>query len=473
MEENTNIQNNNNNNSNINLNAIWNCLKNNFVWILVVVTIFFAIYVFSQIKNDNKKLAEISQKIEQKQAQINFNEDLSQHIYHLETLKETYRKTKNDSIRKELASEIESKKEVINQLKDKISDNKKEIVELKEKFGEEKKELWTHQIEYFALIIALLVGLIFFNNLEHLTKEKMEKEISKITGREIKHIRDNYEEFITHRDLRKNSKIIILNKKGTPFSDSFKKVITLFGVNPESDKIELENLEEANNPEITNRLKEYDLVIIDDPDKTQNAKPWFSYISDMYKYDTKEQVKDKKHKIEEELDAYISLRSVITNPANCTNENHQKKINKIEIFSTIKCPLDLYHLYTILNKPVNNAKLYSEKACNDQWINQTKICLERNLLNDEIKEVLTKQINNTIRKLQENLETFNNQLSAIKLTDKICDKTAVLYFGHGTFPARLVEPDKQHMITFANAPSQLYGNLLSMLKFQYELRKNK
>jgi hypothetical protein len=55
------------------------------------------------------------------------------------------------------------------------------------------------------------------------------------------------------------------------------------------------------------------------------------------------------------------------------------------------------------------------------------------------------------------------------LANKICNKTTLLYFGDGRFPTDEIDEDKQHYISYTNASSQLYGNMLNLLKYKYEL----
>ncbi len=75
---------------------------------------------------------------------------------------------------------------------------------------------------------------------------------------------------------------------------------------------------------------------------------------------------------------------------------------------------------------------------------------------------------------KENIQEYKNINNLIKLAEAICDKTAIIYYGQqgkGFFPSEFVSPEKQHLITFANAPAQLYGNLLNMLKFKNEINQ--
>jgi hypothetical protein len=60
----------------------------------------------------------------------------------------------------------------------------------------------------------------------------------------------------------------------------------------------------------------------------------------------------------------------------------------------------------------------------------------------------------------------------IELSNEIASETSIIYFaiqGTGNFPTNFVKSDKRHLISYANTPSQLYGNLLNMLKFRNEL----
>lgn len=56
----------------------------------------------------------------------------------------------------------------------------------------------------------------------------------------------------------------------------------------------------------------------------------------------------------------------------------------------------------------------------------------------------------------------------IALNDAICDKVSILYFGT-YYPTK----EKQDLISFSNASSQFYGNLLNMMKYRDEMGLNK
>lgn len=71
---------------------------------------------------------------------------------------------------------------------------------------------------------------------------------------------------------------------------------------------------------------------------------------------------------------------------------------------------------------------------------------------------------------------YQNQAIMINLANKICDKTALVYYGStssGQFQSNHVEEDKQHLIAFANSPSTLYSNIMNLLKFKDILEREK
>lgn len=59
-----------------------------------------------------------------------------------------------------------------------------------------------------------------------------------------------------------------------------------------------------------------------------------------------------------------------------------------------------------------------------------------------------------------------NQAIMINLINKICDQTALIYYGPGALQSTKADPDKQHLIAFANSPSTLYSNVMNLLKFK-------
>lgn len=59
-----------------------------------------------------------------------------------------------------------------------------------------------------------------------------------------------------------------------------------------------------------------------------------------------------------------------------------------------------------------------------------------------------------------------NQAIIIALINKICDHTALVYYGPGVLQSTKADPDKQHLIAFSNTPSTLYSNVMNLLKFK-------
>lgn len=63
-----------------------------------------------------------------------------------------------------------------------------------------------------------------------------------------------------------------------------------------------------------------------------------------------------------------------------------------------------------------------------------------------------------------------NQDYFVSLIKAVCSKTSLIYYGKGNFPSVDNEPEKQALVSYTNAASQLYGNLLNMIKFREELK---
>lgn len=55
------------------------------------------------------------------------------------------------------------------------------------------------------------------------------------------------------------------------------------------------------------------------------------------------------------------------------------------------------------------------------------------------------------------------------LANKICNDTPIMYYGNNHFPITKIDPNKQHYVAFTKAASQLYGNILNLLKYKFEL----
>lgn len=66
-----------------------------------------------------------------------------------------------------------------------------------------------------------------------------------------------------------------------------------------------------------------------------------------------------------------------------------------------------------------------------------------------------------------------NQAIMISLINQICGQTALVYYGPGVLQSTKADPDKQHLIAFANSPSTLYSNVMNLLKFKDTLENQK
>lgn len=245
-------------------------------------------------------------------------------------------------------------------------DVKSEVTSLKSEVEAEKKSFFRIFSSFWGIMGSIL-GLIavFFAYKEFMQKAVI-KEIAKITGKSIEHIQQNFDQYLKHVNLKKDSKIIVINEKDTKMPNSFKKVINLF---PNNEYLELEKLEDVLLDSNIKKLKEAKLVVIE-------------------------------------------------------NQVHS-------------------NLWNIYKKPPN--KVF------DNYSNKLK-----------------EEVNNLNKKIMENNSTPENNIKAFKkLAEQICKQTSLIYYGGGHFP-RFDNDEIQENITFANAPSQLYGNMLNMLKFKLE-----
>lgn len=252
-------------------------------------------------------------------------------------------------------------------------DVKSEVTSLKSEVEAEKKSFFRIFSSFWGIMGSIL-GLIavFFAYKEFMQKAVI-KEIAKITGKSIEHIRENFDQYLKHVNLKKDSKILILNEKDTQFPDGLKQVLKLFKVS-DKDRLDIKGLEDALTDENIKKMRKADLIIIE-------------------------------NQVE-------------------VNNKGKEKHWKINIGHSCKTLKDI-------NEKLNDIKNSEEKI------------------------------------------PFQNNLHLIDLCNKICDTTAVVYYGQsgkGNFPSIFVDTDKQHFVSFANAPSQLYGNMLNMLKFKNELK---
>ena len=299
--------------------------KKTIFWILSILLLIVAIILFFQ---DNSKMEETKNNIEEISMQMNLLKEK------INKFDKEYADIKNDSI-------ANLKNNQLSELKNDLAELNYKLSEQIDRNHETIKGLWTHQIEYWALVIAILVSIAFFSSLEHLAKEKMEKEIAKISGKDIETIKSNYDEYIKHRNLRKNSKIVILAKDNN-FDEVFKKIMALFYVDLENDVVIVEN------PQCLKKA---------DYDKLKNA-------------------------------GVVLI------------ENYDEKN-----YWNVKDDSDIINAF-------------------------------------------------------------------IEIGEKISNNTSIFYYGiqgKGFFPSEQTRIEIRHLISFANTPPQLYGNLLNLLKYRYEL----
>ncbi len=281
--------------------------------------------------------------------------------------------TNNANIEKRI-QKLEKEMDTIKQDETSMYNLKRDILITRAYQEEIYKDWVTKWGETAFLFFALVGGVIGFLGLKKAITIQVVKKLSEITGKSLEDIKQNYEQYVKHNALKKDSKVLVLNEKDTVFPAGFTKVVELFGIDLKSTNnlIEVKGLDEALSKENIRKMKNADVVII---------------------------------------------------------ENQENKING--------------------------------KADSSHW----NLGDLRNI--SEIEEIADKAE-------KENQQEYNNIYNLIKLANEICDTTAIIYYGQqgkGFFPSEFVSPDKQHLITFANAPSQLYGNLLNMLKFLSEINQ--
>ena len=354
-----------------------------------------------------------------------------------------------------------------------LYNNEKEMLDLKQELNENHEEseaeiqsLWMHQLEYFAALIALIVAVVFFKTLDEKAKEKIQEEISKITGKKLDVISSNYDEYVRHKNLKKDAKILVLNEKDTKMPYIFKKVMQFFGENSNTliNQINLDGLSDYENH--LDKLKEADVVVIENQVSDKEWKLPYKRLTPNYINDL--QI------LKKQRNAHITLMDILEN-----KDVNNNRINIVQDvfpnFSKRKCsPIDIAILLVkdsvtfkdcILKKVFIKKDLLFDIRLTFNKMDKTE------LLNKVMRYLKWKKDN-----LEKEIEEMQNAIMVIKLANDVCSasngKTSVFYFGKGQFPVDLVNPAYQHLVSFANAPSQLYGNLLNMLKFKYELEKS-
>lgn len=88
----------------------------------------------------------------------------------------------------------------------------------------------------------------------------------------------------------------------------------------------------------------------------------------------------------------------------------------------------------------------------------------------DIDALLSDVNKDTEEKLKDNPQ---NQALIINLINKICDSTALVYYGPGILLSNLADKDKQHLIAFAQSPSTLFSNVMNLLRFKDILENQK
>lgn len=84
---------------------------------------------------------------------------------------------------------------------------------------------------------------------------------------------------------------------------------------------------------------------------------------------------------------------------------------------------------------------------------------------------------NTWDKKYKTEPTYQQEVDAnisqlIALANKICQTSSLVYYGlsgKGQFPSEKIEEKYRHLVAFANSPSALYSNIISMLRFKKAL----
>lgn len=449
-----------------------NWIKNNpgfsFLFFILAIASFLT---FRAYHNDRNKIVEIGKQ------KIEISGKLEQITDAISDLKTEINGVKaNDSLRKLWQSKLyDNEKDLL--------DWKKELNDLNEETQAEIQSLWMHQLEYFAAFIGLIVAVVFFKTLDEKAKEKIQEEIAKITGKKLEDVKENYDEYIRHKELKQKAKILVLNEKGTDFPDIFIKVMRFFGISlhkNSADLINLNGLQDYKNH--LDKMQEVDVVIIENQ---VSDKEW--KLPHRLPEHTMPKLEEYIAKTNNRQNTYVLLMDILANNKNSANENEVNIIKEIfPDFKMKKCsPLDIAML--LIKEDLTFLELVFEYRIEGD--NKPHYVLDKALINKDFllearldfnKMDKTELKNKLISYLEGQKKRLNNELSQLEhikqmvyLTNAICSngKTAVFYYGKGIFPVDFVEPAYQHHVAFTNAPSQLYGNLLNMLKFKYVLKE--
>lgn len=70
---------------------------------------------------------------------------------------------------------------------------------------------------------------------------------------------------------------------------------------------------------------------------------------------------------------------------------------------------------------------------------------------------------------QQTWDIVKHKCIFFEFMEKVCLRTSLLYYGEGRLETP-ADPSLKALVTFTNATSQLYGNLLNMIKFRDELK---
>lgn len=233
-------------------------------------------------------------------------------------------------------------------LYDKYTAVKNETINLKAGLIEVKQQ-WIFSWYSFWTTFGAVIGILLaFFGLKNVVEGELVKKLALVLGKNKNDIRDNYNQFIKHQNLKQNSEILILNKKGSSFSLGFKNVMRLYDMDIEKNTINITDLEDIiSSSRIRRRIENAAVLIVEN-----QSSNWPIFKKDKEK-------KDKE--------------------------------------------------------------------------------IERNLKN------------------------------LVEIANLTCKTTGLMYYGLGNFPSTKVDKNVRHLITYANVPAALYGNLLDLLKFKMEL----